>query len=581
MVSSMLSSGGSRASGNGKSLIQAKHAFFQQLICDNIRLMFGNPGTVEEGILDTLADYPEIQYVMGLQEAAVTAMADAYARATKRPAFVQVHASVGLGNAMGILYQAKQCYTPLVVYAGETYGDLLDFYGFLGGDTVAIAKPVTKWSDRCNHGSQLLRNIRRAIKIAMTPPQGPVFLAIPMNVLEKEIEPDIQPTTIIDYQSRPSHEVLIDMADMLIAADSPMLFIGDGVHLSEGQQAVSQLAHLLGAPMYGVDFGNLSASFKDPLFLGITGHLYGEETQKITLRGDTLVALGTPLFPELFPSHRPYFRDDAKVIQVGLNDWDLAKNFPVDVALMAEPRSVAEALLAVITQRADDRFHERAAERREQWIAEKQATHESKTIRFQQSFGKTPMSPQEAMKVVAEALPQDVVVFDEAITSTGYFIHYRQPSQLDNYYMFRGGCLGMGIPGAIGLKYAYPDKISVALVGDGASLYTFQGLWTAAHYNHHVIYIICNNKTYRILKANLIQYWERHGYEPRPFHNMDITQPEVDFVKLAESFGVKGWRATDPASLRAAILGALADPRPHLIDMHIDGDVSTADKPLV
>lgn len=556
------------------SFIKAKDAFFQQLLCDGVDVIFGNPGTVEEAVIDTLADYPQMRYIMGLQESAITGVADAYARATKKPAFVQVHASVGLGNAMGILYAAKQSYTPLVMYAGETYADLLDFYGFLGGDTVAIAKPVTKWADRISHPSQLLRNLRRAYKIAMTPPQGPVFLAIPMNVLDAMVENDIHPTSMVDACVAPRPETVAHIAKLLLEAQSPLILIGDQVHLSDAQAEVQELSHLLGAPVYGSDFTNMSASFKDPLFMGLTGHLFSDRTVSITREADVILAVGTPLFPELFPTHEPYFKPGSKLIQIDLNDWELGKNFATDTALRADPKLTLAAVIALLKQQVTPDLVTRAKQRATTITLEKQAQWDAIEAQFALKVGSTPLSMPEAMKTIAQSLPKDIVVFDESITAIMPFLHYFQPDEIDSYFMCRGGCLGQGLPGGVGLKLAYPDKPVAALVGDGAAMYTNQALWTAAHYNLHVVFYIIKNGTYRILKTNLLEYWKRLEVPFREFHNLDLDNPTIDYVMLAESMGVRGHQAKTVEDIERLTALAFNEPGPHLIEVVVDGTVN-------
>src|SRR5450432_1521968 len=154
-----------------------RFAIIEQLLADNIRYMFGNPGTVEEGFLDALGVYPDMQYVLALHETVALAMADRYARATKRPAIVQLHSGVGLGNGIGMLYQARRGHAPIVVLAGEAglRYDAMDAQ--MAADLVAMAHPVTKWATRIVDSSSTLRVLRRAIKIAATPPMGPVFVS--------------------------------------------------------------------------------------------------------------------------------------------------------------------------------------------------------------------------------------------------------------------------------------------------------------------------------------------------------------------------------------------------------------------
>lgn len=144
-------------------LIKARDALLNQLKVCGINVIFGNPGSTEENFLEAVNEHCEIKYVLGLQEASVAAMADGWARSTRKPAVCQIHSAVGLGNAMGVLYQAHRSHTPMVVFAGEPPTELQTFDGFLAGDLSRIAMPLTKWSARITHGSQLVRMLRRAI----------------------------------------------------------------------------------------------------------------------------------------------------------------------------------------------------------------------------------------------------------------------------------------------------------------------------------------------------------------------------------------------------------------------------------
>ena len=168
--------------------------------------MFGNPGTVEQGFLNSLEAYPDFKYIMGLQETVAVGIADGYARATKKPTVVQLHSGVGLGNGIGMMYQAMRGHAPLVVIAGESgiKYDAMDAQ--MAADLVSMAKPVTKWATRVVDSRSLLRVLRRAIKIASTPPMGPVFVCVPADVMDAENNEPIFPTSILDTRVAPSAE---------------------------------------------------------------------------------------------------------------------------------------------------------------------------------------------------------------------------------------------------------------------------------------------------------------------------------------------------------------------------------------
>lgn len=554
--------------------IKAKDAFWLQLNAQGVSTIFGNPGTVEESILDTLSDYPAIEYVHGLQESIVLAMADGYARTSKMTAVAQLHSAVGLGNAISILYQAHRSFTPMVVFAGEAHYDLQPFDGFLAGDLVEIAKPVTKWSARVTSGNQLLRMLRRAFKVSITPPQGPVFLALPMNVLEEEIEADIYPASVVQWQTIPEHSLIEQIANVLVVAESPLIIVGDGVSLSNATAETSELAGLLGSPIYGADFADLNIPFTDPLFMGLIGHSFGKQTQKITQNADVVLAIGTPVFPELFPSLDPYFKDGAKLIQIDINPWEIGKNFPIAFGVQCDPKLTLESLCRVVSRTGGTDLEKKAAQRKAIWEKQKSDQRDALDAVYDSVFDSKPISPSRLMSEVVNAMPPNTLVYDEAITSTPTLLHYLQPSDKDLYYLGRGGCIGVGWPGAIGAAIANPNRKVLALSGDGSALYIVQCLWTAAKYNLNIVFLVCNNESYRILKVNLLQYWSDQSTEPRKFpESFDLDNPPINFVDLARGFGILGRQVTDADGLAEELDRAFQQSGPYLLDVVIDGKI--------
>src|SRR5881275_2101903 len=183
--------------------LTGKRALLEQLIADDVTYIFGNPGTTEQGFMDVLQEYPQVEFMLALHEGVAVCMADAYARLTRRPAFVELHIAPGLGNALGMMHNARIGKTPLVVYAGQSPSSVLFQEPHLSGPLVEMAKPVCKWSYQVEHAHDVPQVLRRAFKIAAEPPAGPVFLALPMDVLDNEAEVDIAPTTYVSWRTRP------------------------------------------------------------------------------------------------------------------------------------------------------------------------------------------------------------------------------------------------------------------------------------------------------------------------------------------------------------------------------------------
>src|SRR6188472_1791902 len=188
------------------------YAIIEQFLADGITHMFGNPGTVEQGFLDALRAYPQMKYILTLQETIAVAMADGYARASQRPTLVQLHSGVGLGNGIGMMYQAKRGNAPLVVIAGESGVRYDSMDAQMAADLVSMARPVTKWSTRVVDPTSTLRVLRRAIKMAATPPMGPVFVCLPMDVLDAPNDEPVVPTSLLNSRVTPTSDQIAQAA---------------------------------------------------------------------------------------------------------------------------------------------------------------------------------------------------------------------------------------------------------------------------------------------------------------------------------------------------------------------------------
>lgn len=555
----------------GKS---GRFALIEQLAADGQTYMFGNPGTVEQGFLDAMADFPQLQYVETLQETIAVAIADAYARSTKKAAIVQLHSSPGLGNGVGMLYQAKRGEAPLVVIAGEagTQYDAMDAQ--MAADLVAIAAPVTKWSTRVIHPTSLLRVLRKAIKIASTPPMGPVFIALPMDVLDAPNLEHVVPTSIPDVRSRAAVDSVATIAGALAAATRPMIIIGDGIAAANAQAELTHVAELIGADVWEANGSEMNIPFSHPLAMGGLGHMFGNVSHEIVREADVVLISGTYVFPEVFPALQNVFAHGAQVYHIDLNGYEIAKNFPVDLGVVADPKSTLADLADAIAAAQNETQRAAAATRLEARASAKTAAHARQRAADAASWGATPLHASEFMAALAERMPAGTIIFDEALTTSGDVKGYLASDEPGAFFQTRGGSLGVGVPGAIGLKLANPDRAVIGFSGDGGSMYTIQALWTAAHHDIDAKFVICNNRSYKLLKHNIQRYWQDNDLEERDFPAMfDITRPNIDFVALAQGMGVPGARVEKPEDIVPAIERMLATRGPFLVDLVINSDM--------
>lgn len=545
----------------------------EQFLADGMDHMFGNPGTVEQGFLDALSAYPAMKYILTLQESIAVLMADGYARASQKPTLVQLHSSPGIGNAVGALYQAKRGHSPLVVIGGDAGVKYMNMDAQMANDLVAMMAPVTKYSTLVTDSRSLLRTIRRAIKIAATAPMGPVYVCVPMDILDEINDEIVMPTSLPSTRVIPDSDIIDQAAKMLLSANKPMIFIGDGVAYSGATSELSKVAELLGAEVYGVEFGDFIMDNEHPLYQGTTGHMFGSYSKPITSKGDCNLVVGTYMMPEVFPELGEIYNPDASVIHFDLNAYEIAKNHRVDLGVVCDPKitlqALADKLESLMTAEQKNTANKRITEigkaKLEKLAAEIKADDAAN--------GQTPLHMAEFARILSEKLPKDRVIFDEALTSSPPITRYLPPTKPGDIFYTRGGSLGIGIPGAIGVKLLHPEKTVIGFTGDGGSMYTIQALWSAVRHKVGAKFIVCNNGTYKLLQLNIDQYWKereigKHDF-PLPF---DLSYPALQFDQIAKSMGVDAVRVERPEDIAPAIDRMLSDDKPFLIDLVLEGD---------
>lgn len=551
-----------------------RFAIIEQLLADGIHHMFGNPGTVEQGFLDALEAYPDFHYYLTLQETIAVAMADGMARATRKPTVVQLHSGVGLGNGIGMMYQAMRGHAPLVVIASEAgiRYDALDSQ--MAADLVAMAKPVTKWSTRVVDSTSLLRVLRRAIKMAATPPMGPVFVCLPMDILDEEISEEIHPTPMLDTRVAPDPATLTEAAKLLAPAKNPMIIMGDGIATSEAQDELTRVAECLGAVVWGSDSSEVNMSATHPLYQGALGHMFGSHSSSITSKADAVLICGTYVFPDVFPALSGAFAPGAPIVHIDLDAYEIAKNFPVTMGMVSDPKRSLAALADTLEATMSAEQKQAASERMNACQNERDQREKEQREKDQAAWDEVPMQAARFMAELSKHVPDDLVVFDEALTASPPLTRYMPPTKPGHFFQTRGGSLGVGIPGALGLKLTYPDKTVIGFTGDGGSMYTIQALVTARRYNIGAKFVICNNQSYMLLKLNILQYWKEQGVEEHDFpSSFDLDAPMVDFAALAKAMGVEALRVETPDQVEPAIKQMLAHDGPFLIDLVITNHV--------
>jgi benzoylformate decarboxylase len=549
--------------------ITGKQAFLQILKHEGVSVMFGNPGTTELPLMDGLAREPGIHYVLALQEAVAIAMADAYAQASGGLAAVNVHVSPGLGNAMGMLYDASKSGAPMLLTAGQHDQGFNVTEPILWSDLPPIAAPLVKWSTEARRLEDLPRIVHRAVKTAFSHPSGPVFLSLPVDVLNAERDLDLGAPTRVAPRIVGDRAAVARAAELLAKAQNPVIIAGDAVAHGGALAELAEVAELLGAPVITEGVASTcSFPFTHPLHAGSMPRT-GPPIRALLMRHDLLFSVGGDLFTLSLPDDVDPMPPGLKVVHLDVNPWELGKNYPAEVAIFGEPKATLPELAEAIRRHTGKNGHPQAAKRKEAVTAAFAAERAELTKRAESEASRVPISPLTLMHEVAKVTPADAVIVDEAISSSQGIRHFFKCADSKSFFGLRGGGIGWGLPAALGVKLALPDRPVVALVGDGSSMYTNQALWTAARESLAVVYVIFNNTSYRILKQRT-KALKGFSAEDDRYVAMDLDRPEIDFVGLARSLGVPGTKVEKASDVGQAVSRALASRGPHLVDVRID-----------
>ena len=542
------------------------HLIVEQLVASGVKYVFNNSGSREALFFNELHSRPDIHGILGLHEGAVTAMAGGYTQANLVPGVMVVHLGAGLAQCMGQLINVWTGSLPVVVitFAGDTgsFADRINLDLHHSAGPTAISAPMTKASWTVIEPEGLPAAIERALRVAMTPPVGPVHLAVydrllgPNQATANIIEGDL-PELRVGY---PSDGDVEEIARALRDAKRPLLYIGDGIWKSGANAEVTALAERFGIPVVGELRG---VSIKHPLHCG------GRRLEQAgEIDPDLILCFGVRHDGSGTSNDYSAFFNAERIIAVG-SDVENLENIPgLDLGVLADEKRAAQRLLD-LTDSSSNELADRRAWAREEAASLRARQRDAARSVVQQPDKVRPYVLADTLDRALERFGGGLVTIEQYAVAQD-ILENTGDSGNNEYIRAAGGSEGFGVGAAIGAKLGAPDKPVVGLVGDGSLYYSDSALWTAASHNIPVLYVISNNGAYGVVagafgraEANMKQTGDYRG----------VVLDNVDPVKLGEGFGVEGMHVTDESSIADAIEHGLKtvedEKRPFLLNVHL------------
>ncbi|MGH7817717.1 MAG: thiamine pyrophosphate-binding protein [Candidatus Binatia bacterium] len=547
----------------------ASQAYLEVAAAHGVEYIFGLPGTSGQEFIGTIADQEKIRFILAMHETCVVSMADGHARVTGRPQIAQVSTLPGSANSVGALYDAYRDRSPVIVTSTnvDTRIDGRDSHTE-AKNLVEMTKQFTKWSAEVHRADRIPEYLNRAFKVASTPPTGPVYLALPSNLLG-------EPITVANPEAERSRitpriagdpEALADAAKMLAQAKRPLIVAGSAVAKCGATEELIKLAEMVAAPVV-----------MEPRYSFLSFPTTHRQSFQIAERQpsfdlpvwgepDVILAIGCRLIREYRYLPEPVIKPETRCIHIEEDPWEIGKVFPVDIGVIADAKSALKSLVEIypkFASAAGAKFERLECIRK----AKDQADAEIES-RVTQGWDATPINAARLARTMDKLLEKDTLIVNESPTSKDLLMSNFQFARGRDYFSnSSGGYLGWGLGAAIGAKLASPKRRVVACLGDGSTMFGLQGLWTLAKYRIPLLVVVFNNRAYMAVKNQFRGSEERIKIAAEM--GAEITGPEINFARLAETFGIFGERVEHPDAIETALKRALEQNGPALVDVVI------------
>ena len=555
--------------------------FVETLEQYGVEHIFGNPGTTELPIVHATED-ADLEYILGLHEDIVTGMASGYASTRRYHAHnagggmgnsdtlplgvANIHLSAGLAHGLGNIYAAAVAGAPMLVTAGIHSTDFRHEEPILSGDLVEMTDQFTKWSDEVRNVEAMPTMLRRAVRTALTPPTGPVFLALPLDQMLATTDAEPERLGSIPDGGRGDPGQVARAADLLSEGQDIAMVLGDGVARS-GRDAVEDavaLAEAVGARVHG-EILACEVNFPTDHEQWVSYVPPDEDLARTLLSADVLMQVGCSTNTTLTRHEGELIPPETTCIDISDDAWEVGKNHPADAAVIGDPGRVMSELADILANDLPDSTRE---DRLESVAARSEFVGAKMQAMGEGDATDDPRASKADLVDAMEEVAGDSYIVDEGVTAK-YAMLTRWSLEPDQYISNKGGGLGYGLPASIGAAIAEEmqddPRDVIGFIGDGSYLYYPQSIYSAARHDIDLTVVIPDNRNYRILKDNTLAIMggDEDDYE---FVGMDFDPP-IDLVKNAESHGARGHLVESPEEVASTIAEAVDSDGTDVVDV--------------
>jgi benzoylformate decarboxylase len=542
----------------------ASHLLLEQLAAEGTRFIFGSLGSADSPLIGAALEMDsDIHYLAALHEEIAGSMAIGYAQASGRPGVVSLPAATGLINSLSSLYNAIHARVPLIVLADQQDTQILNDEPPLWGDLCELAKPVTKWTCELRTASEIPRLVRRAFHEANSPPKGPVFMSLPINILLEAT----QAKPIKPPQSSPlgasDQGFLRKAAKALVGAQRPAIIAGNEVSAYKARREVVTLAEVVGCPVFsepmptGVNFPNRHPQFAGVLPMNL------HRASSILQAFDCLLVIGMQTRLPARPQDPPLIQPGVHVIQLNVEPGLSGRSLPCDLTSVADIGESLSRLRADIQLIVDSSWVNKAKVRANGTIATISKFREGQEEQSGYPTLDSPITLSWLLRLVDAVRPASSVVVNDIVSDEADPFETLSLENSSSYFGTNGGIAGHGPAAALGVQWASPENVVVCITSDESILYYPQTLWTAAHYGLHVKFVVVNS-------LGRTNYNVRLTPSVRSEARIFLDNPPLAFSELSQALRVPGATVNVMANLEDALKEMFETPGPFMLDVHID-----------